>query len=82
MFDLQSVSVFWGGRKKVQLWADVAFEGHYHFFPNRVYGGVSHLREALFEIVVKHPGLIGHNRQCCVVAHRTKGISKFSYHGI
>ncbi len=66
----QAISVLWRRFQEIAFGADIALQGHNHFFSNGVDWWISDLSETLFKVVIKHARFFRHHRKGCVVPHR------------
>ena len=69
MPDPKSMGVLFRDIEQIRLRPDIALQRHNDLFTDRVYWGVSDLREKLFEIVIKHSRLVAKTRESGVITH-------------
>ena len=66
--------------QQIRFRADEGHQAHHNRFPNRVDGRIGHLREQLFEVVVKRFIFIRQHGERAIVTHRTNGFFAVGSH--
>ncbi len=65
-----------GGIEEIFLRPDIALKRHDDLLPDRVDGGIGHLREELAEIIVEHARLVAEAGERGVIAHGADRIAQ------